>query len=232
MGIAVNYEYVGSSPTSGATSQKTFPKKKVQKMLHVSQKIPNKIFLACSGGIDSMVVLDFLTQYSKRDLEIIHINHGTDHGKEAEEFVSEMCFEKGLKLNLHRILSDKPKKESWEEFWRNERYKYFHSFSEQVITAHHLNDVVEFYILSCLRGSGKLMNDVNQNVIRPFLLTPKTEFISWADRKDVKYIQDESNFENIHDRNIVRNEMMKTILKINPGIEKTVKKMLLKRKMM
>lgn len=199
-------------------------------MLHISQKIPNKIFLACSGGIDSMVVLDFLTQYSKRDLEIIHINHGTDHGKEAEEFVSEMCFEKGLKLNLYRILSDKPKKESWEEFWRNERYKYFHSFSEQVITAHHLNDVVEFYILSCLRGSGKLMSDVNQNVIRPFLLTPKSEFISWADRKDVKYIQDESNFENVHDRNIVRNEMMKTILKINPGIEKTVKKMLLKRK--
>ena len=199
-------------------------------MLHVSQKIPNKIFLACSGGIDSMVVLDFLTQYSKRDLEIIHINHGTEHGKEAEDFVSEMCFEKGLKMNIHRIFSDKPKKESWEEFWRNERYKYFHSFSEQVITAHHLNDVVEFYILSCLRGGGKLMNDVNQNVIRPFLLTPKSEFISWADRKEVKYIQDESNFENVHDRNIVRNEMMKTILKINPGIEKTVKKMLLKRK--
>lgn len=198
-------------------------------MLRISKKIPNKIFLACSGGIDSMVVLDFLTLHSKRNLEIIHINHGTEHGKDAEEFVSEICFEKGLKLNLHRIISDKPKNESWEEFWRNERYKYFHSFSEQIITAHHLNDVIEFYILSCLRGGGKLMCDVNQNVIRPFLLTPKSEFISWADRKSVKFIQDESNFENVHDRNIVRNEMMKTILKINPGIEKTVKKMLLKR---
>lgn len=198
-------------------------------MLHVSKNIPTKIHLACSGGIDSMVVLDFLTHYSKRDIEIIHINHGTDHGKEAEEFVSEVCFEKGLKMNLHRILSDKPKKESWEEFWRNERYKYFHSFSEQVITAHHLNDVVEFYILSCLRGSGKIMSDRNQNVIRPFLLTPKSEFLKWSERKGVKYIQDESNFQNVHDRNIVRNEMMQTILKINPGIEKTVKKMILKK---
>lgn len=198
-------------------------------MLHVSQNIPNKIHLACSGGIDSMVVLNFLTHYSKRDIEIIHINHGTDHGKEAEEFVSEVCFEKGLKLNLHRVTNDKPKKESWEEFWRNERYKYFHSFSEQVITAHHLNDVVEFYILSCLRGSGKIMSDRNQNVIRPFLLTPKSEFLKWSERKGVKYIQDESNFQNVHDRNIVRNEMMETILKINPGIEKTVKKMILKK---
>lgn len=205
--------------------------KEIQKnMIHISQKIPNKVYLACSGGIDSMVVLDFLTNNSKRDIEIIHINHGTDHGKLAEEFVSEVCFEKGLKLNLYKISTDKPKKESWEEFWRNERYKYFHSFSDPIITAHHLNDVVEFYIMSCLRGSGKLISYSNRNVIRPFLLTPKSEFESWSSRKGVKFIQDESNFESCHDRNIIRNEMMQTILKINPGIEKTVKKMLLKRK--
>lgn len=199
-------------------------------MIQVSLKIPIRIQLACSGGIDSMVVLDFLSNNSKRDIEIIHINHGTEHGKLAEEFVSEMCFEKGLKLNLHRISKEKPKKESWEEFWRNERYSYFHSFSDPIITAHHLNDVVEFYVMSCLRGCGKLISENNGNVIRPFLLTPKSEFDSWSVRKGIKFIQDESNFENCHDRNIIRNEMMQTILKINPGIEKTVKKMLLKRK--
>lgn len=234
MGTAVNGEYIGSSPISGVLTSflSTISLNHFQenlRMLHISKKIPQKVILACSGGIDSMVVLDFLNHFPKRDIEIIHINHGTDHGKVAEEFVSEVCFEKKLKMHLYKINSDKPKKESWEEFWRNERYKYFHSFNLPVITAHHLNDVVEFYILSCLRGNGKLMNDENQNVIRPFLLTPKSEFLNWSERKGVKFVQDESNFENVHDRNIVRNEMMNTILKINPGIEKTVKKMLLRK---
>jgi tRNA(Ile)-lysidine synthase TilS/MesJ len=48
-------------------------------------------------------------------------------------------------------------------------------------------------------------------------------------RKNVEYVQDMSNFESVHDRNIIRNEMMAVVLKINPGIEKTVKKLLLKR---
>lgn len=198
-------------------------------MFHLLQKIPQKISIAVSGGIDSMAVLDFVSRNSKRHIEIVHINHGTEHGKDAEKFMYHISEKYNIKLNLHRISQTKPKNESWEEFWRNERYRFFHSFSEPIITSHHLNDCIEWYVLSSLRGNSKLISENNGNVIRPFLLNPKKEFENWIERKGVEYIQDESNFENVHDRNIIRNEMMQTILKINPGIEKTVKKLLLKR---
>ncbi len=198
-------------------------------MFHLLQKIPPTTYLACSGGIDSMVVLDFISRNKFRHIELVHINHGTDHGKDAEEFVRHISEVKNLKLHLHKITMNKPKNESWEEFWRNERYRFFHSFDIPIITSHHLNDAIEGYILSSLRGKSKLINECNGNVIRPFLLNPKKEFEDWAMRKNVEYVQDMSNFESVHDRNIIRNEMMDIVLKINPGIEKTVKKLLLKR---
>lgn len=198
-------------------------------MFQLITKIPSRLFVAVSGGVDSMVALDFVSRNSNRQIGILHINHGTDHGKIANEFVHHIADKYNKELFVHTISQTKPKNESWEEFWRNERYRFFHSFSDPVISAHHLQDCVEWYVLSSLRGCSKLISVNNQNVIRPFLLCSKTEFINWSIRKNVEFVQDESNFENVHDRNIVRNEMMETILKINPGIEKTVKKLLLKR---
>lgn len=198
-------------------------------MFQLIAKIPSTLNVAVSGGIDSMVMLDFVSRNSNRDISILHINHGTEHGKIANEFIHHIADKYNKKLFVHTISQTKPKNESWEEFWRNERYKFFHSFQDPVLVGTHLTDAVEWYVLSSLRGNSKLIPVYNQNVVRPFLLCSKTEFVNWSIRKNVEFVQDESNFENVHDRNIVRNEMMETILKINPGIEKTVKKLLLKR---
>lgn len=198
-------------------------------MLRLNQRIPEDVGVACSGGVDSMVVVDFLLNSPKRNrntLKIFHVNHGTDHGKEAEEFVKEFCEKNSLKLFLYKINSKKPKENSWEEFWRNERYSFLKSFSLDIITAHHLNDCVETWIMSSLRGCGKLIRSKNENIIRPFLTTSKNEFLRWSEKNEIDYIQDQSNFENTHDRNIIRNQMMEIVLKINPGIEKTVRKLL------
>lgn len=198
-------------------------------MLHQNQKISENVGIACSGGVDSMVVLNFLMNTPKRNLNnlhVFHVDHGTEHGKIAKEFVQDFCGKHSLNLSLHTISKSKPKNESWEEFWRNERYGFLKSFSVDIITAHHLNDCVETWVMSSLRGCGKLIRKRNGNIIRPFLETPKKEFENWAERKNVEFVQDESNFENIHERNIVRNEMMKSILKVNPGIEKTIRKLL------
>jgi tRNA(Ile)-lysidine synthase len=203
-------------------------------MLHVFPKIPynSTIGLACSGGIDSMVALDFLLDSKskfKRDITLFHVNHGTEHGKLAEEFVRNVSEKYSLKLIVYNIIREKERGESLEEFWRNERYKFFHSFPEiPIITAHHLQDIIETWIMTSLRGDGKLINYSNGNVIRPFLKTSKKEIEDWQKKNCVEFIQDHSNFENVHDRNIVRNEMMPIVLKLNPGIEKTIKKKVIK----
>ena len=63
-----------------------------------------------------------------------------------------------------------------------------------------------------------------RHVIRPFRLTRKRDLTLWAELNGVPWIEDDSN-ENIHyTRNYVRHEMMPNVLKVNPGIHKTIAK--------
>lgn len=209
-------------------------KKESSKLLKINLPIPNEIGLACSGGIDSMVILDFLLNNSSnkfknqnRKIHLFHFNHQTEHSQDAESFVKRISEKHNLSLTTSTLQNERKSGQSLEEYWRNERYNFFHSFDLPIITAHHLSDCVETWLMTCLRGSGKLIGFRNQNVIRPFLTTSKQDILNWAERKNVLFIQDPSNFENVHDRNIVRNEMMPIVMKLNPGIEKTVRKLLL-----
>lgn len=193
-------------------------------MIHLACNIPkDNFFLACSGGVDSMVALDFLLK-GKRRPNLLYVNHGTEHGKEAEAFVHRRAVELSLSTRIWNI-APRPAHLSEEEHWRNERYKVFHAFPEPVITAHHLDDAVEWWIMSALHGNPRLTPVTNKNVIRPFLFTPKQELRDWAARHDVSWIEDPTNATGEHARNVVRHEIMKHALTINPGLHKTVRKL-------
>ena len=97
-------------------------------------KIPKSVTLACSGGPDSMAVLDFLSN-SGRNISAAYFDHGTFHGKEARSFIEEYCHEKNVTLHIGEISdSQKPKDQSWEEWWRNSRYEFFKSIEGEIIT--------------------------------------------------------------------------------------------------
>ena len=60
-------------------------------------KIPEKVALACSGGADSMSALSFLLK-GKREVVLLHFNHGTKGSDIAEDFVLRIAEQS--KLNL------------------------------------------------------------------------------------------------------------------------------------
>lgn len=193
-------------------------------MIHLACDLPkDNFFLACSGGVDSMVALDFLLKGNHRP-HLLYVNHETEHGKEAEKFVRKRAIELSLELRLWEIGPRLPLC-SEEEYWRIERYKCFHALRVPVITAHHLDDAVEWWIMSALHGNPRLTPVTNKNVIRPFLFTPKQELRDWATRHGVKWIEDPTNATGEHARNVVRHEIMKHALVINPGLHKTVRKL-------
>ena len=196
----------------------------------IYKDIKDKSFaLAVSGGSDSMAALDFLNN-SKRNVTAIYFNHRTRHGEEAKRFVRDYCMKKCIPLIDGKIRREKKKNESLEEYWRNERYRFFKSQSAPVITAHHLDDVVEWWIYSCLHGEGQLIPYENEKygILRPFLGTTKSDLSEWNERHNVPFVEDPSNRSNDHMRNFIRNEMMSHILKVNPGITKVVKKKVIK----
>ena len=53
-------------------------------MIKLLGKIPDKIYVACSGGVDSMAALSFLNN-KKRDVAVAHFDHGTEHGIRAQK---------------------------------------------------------------------------------------------------------------------------------------------------
>lgn len=196
-------------------------------MILIQNSIPRKVALACSGGIDSVAVLDFLSK--NHEIELLFVHHLTETSNIAENFVDSLADKYAVYYTNHYIDENKPNGVSLEEHWRNERYKIFHSYNKPVITCHHLDDVVETWVWSSLHGEGKLIPYANKNVIRPFLTTRKKDFTNWAIKHSLTWVEDASNLDTKYMRNHIRHNMMKDVLKVNPGIHKTMRKKLIER---
>jgi len=185
-------------------------------MIRILGKIPNKVTLACSGGIDSMAVLDFLRNGRKK-VTVAHFNHRTEHGWEAYEFVKNYCKENDIPFIGGDLEGDKPKDKSWEEWWRDKRYDFLNSLPGPIITAHHLNDVGEWWIFTFLNGNPRLTPYKNGKIIRPFLLTLRHDMMRWCRINDVPYVDDPQNLNFKYARCRIRHEIIPSALEINPG---------------
>jgi tRNA(Ile)-lysidine synthase len=192
-------------------------------MIRLLGKIPKQFFLACSGGVDSMVALDFFLNGRHRPV-VVHFDHETEYGRRARKFVKKKCRALDVPIMISKIGRDRHGKESNEVYWRNERYAFFDNIPGPIVTVHHLDDAAEWWIFSSLHGKPKLIPYRRDNVIRPFLLTPKSELMSWAERKDVEYMNDPSNYDEQYMRSIVRHKILPEALRVNPGLRTVVRK--------
>lgn len=196
-------------------------------MLQILGKIPRVPFaIACSGGVDSMVLVDFLLKFPKYQFKLLYFNHGTDHGAKAEEFLRNFASNANIQLEIGKISKEMPKKGSLEDFWRRERYEFLDQFNLPIATAHNLNDCVETWVFSSLRGLPKIIPYRRNQVFRPFLMVSKSEINEWASNNKVEYVQDPSNDSIEYTRNLIRHELMPHALKVNPGIENMMRRMI------
>ncbi len=175
-----------------------------------------------------MVFVDFLLK-GNRKVDLAYFNHDTGHSREAERFVKQYAAKNNLILTVGRVRGSKGSR-SLEEFWRDERYEFLESLgSNYIITCHHLDDVVETWLFTSFHGESKLIPHKRGNKIyRPFLMTEKSSILNYANRKAIDWIEDPSNrmTKNIM-RNHIRHNVMPQVLKVNPGIRKTIRKKLI-----
>ena len=196
-------------------------------MIRIIGKIPHKVTIACSGGVDSMVFTHFLLQ-GKRKVDLAYFDHDTMHSKKAQQFVEEYAEKNKLNLTIGKIKGLKGKR-SLEEFWRDERYDFFNRISSNyIITCHHLDDCVETWLMSSFHGLGKVIpHRRGTNIYRPFLMTEKSVIKKYAENKGVAWTEDPTNQHTNFMRNHVRKNIMPHVLKVNPGIRKTIRKKVL-----
>ena len=178
--------------------------------------------VACSGGMDSMVLLHFLTRHHK--LDVLFFHHGTKTSDEAQEFLSDYCGKNELNLVIETLKVEREQGSSEEAFWREHRYEFLNRYDGKVATAHHLNDAVETWLFTSMRGNPRLIPVVNKNVVRPFIMVSKDEIRKYAIRHQVPYVEDMSNYDVKHARNRIRHNIIPEVVLVNPGINTVIRK--------
>ena len=193
-------------------------------MITAQGKIPTDITVACSGGVDSMAIANFLQR--KHNVKLLFIHHLTKTSDDALKFLQPYTNKNNIDFECRYIRDKKPTKGK-ENYWREERYRIFYSHKAPIITCHHLDDCVETWIWSSLHGTGKIIPYRHANVIRPFRQNKKEEFVNWCERNDVPWIEDKTNEDTKYMRNFIRHQMMDSVLVVNRGIHKTIRKKIL-----
>lgn len=197
------------------------------KLIVHGPKLEGKITLAFSGGIDSLAVLDYLSR-SRVELDLLYINHSTEHGNASVPRIREIAEQYNKRLRIE-TLPPTPVKGSSECWWRERRYEFFHAIENPVITCHHLDDCVETWIWSCMHGKPGVIPYRHKNVIRPFRTCKKGAFNFWLQNHSLvkDHIEDPSNTDEKYTRNYIRHTAIPILSKVNPGLDKVVRKMIM-----
>ena len=193
-----------------------------------AKTVPKKLYVACSGGVDSVAAAAILSEW--RDVTLAHFSH-RDHASEAElETVSALA--RHLNIPLVAGFQENAVTSNFEAQWRAARYSWFASLDAPVATGHTLSDAVEWYMMTCLRGRGEYMPVSHSNVFRPFLLTEKSELINYALTNKLEWWEDTTNSNpDFALRNRVRMSLLPSALECEPGLNNMVRKRIIEKHM-
>ena len=195
----------------------------------------DRILLAVSGGIDSMVMTHLFLQTGNK-LGIAHCNFSL-RGEESdldEEMVSKYAAEHNIEMFSTRFETKAYAREnglSVQMAARELRYRWFEQIRkdhgyDSIAIAHNLNDNIETMMINLIRGTGVpgltgMKPDVN-NIIRPMLFATRQEIIYYCNRNSINYREDLSNADTKYLRNKIRHLIIPMLKEINPSVESTL----------
>lgn len=183
----------------------------------------SKVIIACSGGPDSMCLLNLLIRLkTKKNLELIvaHVNHklrsvSDDEAKMVEDYA------KKNKVTFELQELDYQNAKFSEDDAHRKRYKFFKSLIKKykayyLITAHHGDDLIETILMRIARGSNlngyigikRITQNEDYVTLRPLLSTTKDEIIKYNENEFIPYVIDESNDSLKYTRNRYRKNVL------------------------
>lgn len=189
----------------------------------------DKVILALSGGIDSMVLADLLLKV-KVDFVAAHCNFHL-RGEESdgdEKFVRDYAERNGIQCYVKHFETEEYAAEqgvSIEMAARDLRYAWFEELRQQlgydkIAVAHHADDQAETFFINLLRGAGlnglKGMKPQNGVVIRPLLWASREQIRQYAVESQIIWHEDHTNAESVYLRNKIRNQLLPTFDELQP----------------
>lgn len=196
-------------------------------------KYGDVMVVACSGGPDSMALIDMLVKLKKAyDIELVcaHVNHNTGRPgqKEEQKFVHDYCKHNNVifeTMNIEDYSDDNFHNEA-----RSKRYNYFSKLIEKynakyLFTAHHGDDLIETILMRIVRGStlrgysgfSKEIDMGKYKIIRPLINVSKKDIIEYNKKNKVPFNIDSSNSKDVYTRNRFRKYIVSAIKKEEPN---------------
>ena len=210
-----------------------------------------RILVAVSGGVDSMVLLDVLHELAAGQgwrLTVAHLNHQLrGRSSEADE---RLVRRTAKKLQLPLVAERAAVRElarsrglSLEMAARELRHDFLARTAKRrhipvVALAHHADDQLELFFLRLLRGSGgeglagmkwraPSASDAGIQLVRPLLDQPKAVLVEYAADHGIRYREDASNAVLDFQRNRIRHELLPLLRrKYQPALNKTVSRVM------
>lgn len=195
-----------------------------------------KVIVAVSGGVDSMVLLSLLREwqdYLHLDLGVVHVNHQLrGAASDADEtFVSGVCQQWGLtfhsrKVNVREFA--RSNKYSLEEAGHILRYEVFKQVLKEtkfdvVATGHNLNDQAETLLMRIIDGAGieglAGIRLKSRQIVRPLLFALREQIEDYAKTNNVLFRVDESNRDLRFKRNRVRHKLLPFLQEVFPSFK-------------
>lgn len=195
----------------------------------------DKVLVACSGGPDSLALLDVLLKLQHKlgiSIQVAHVNHllRGDAAERDAQFVKDFC--RNFNVPCHIGCFDvqslaKTHGRGFEEEARIIRYEYFNMLLikhklNKIIVGHHLDDQAETVLHNIIRGSGSRglrgIMPINGNIIRPFLCVTKAEIFKYCKQEQLVPCIDATNESTEYMRNKIRLEILPFLRTYNKNI--------------
>ncbi|WP_051534606.1 tRNA lysidine(34) synthetase TilS [Deefgea rivuli] len=200
---------------------------------------PLRLCVGFSGGLDSTVLLHWLSQQQAEfqfELSAIHVHHGLSINADAWAMHAEqICQQWQIPCAIERVSLRNLNGQGVEGGARKARYAVFaQQACDTILLAHHQNDQSETLLINLLRGSGpaglagmpvsRLLSPDNSAIelLRPLLHLPRAELLRYAQLHDLQWIEDESNSNTDFKRNKIRHELVPLLEGINPKAISTI----------
>ena len=194
--------------------------------------IDKKIVVALSGGIDSVVLLHFLSKHYPGKVRAIHINHNlSDYCHQWQAFCKDLCQKADINFKSVDIFIENIS--NVEEIARKKRYLSLTSelkAGEILCTGHHQNDQAETLLLQLFRGSGvaglsampKNKTIHGSQLYRPLLAISRQQITDYAIENHLDWVEDDSNKNINFRRNLLRIDFLPKLAAVFTNLTKNI----------
>ncbi len=192
-------------------------------------------WLAYSGGVDSQVLLHLLAELPL-NVQAIYVDHGLhpDSSKWAEH-CRRSCRQLGVPFQVLTVDARAYSGEGPEAAARKARYTALAdkiSADDCLLTAQHLDDQAETFLLQLLRGAGAAglagmpfyCRFAGAWHMRPLLGYSREDILAYANSHNLSWVEDPSNRSDRYDRNFLRHRIIPALRQRWPAIDCTLAK--------